>query len=197
MPGDSQAYSAGSIPIIRSSTKPQVSDLGLRRCLDLSGAVVPSACPIGIRMPGEEGMPLGPVRWREGPGLIHAPPLPAHDQRLAIQRITSSTPYVAAAPVAPRTRPWTAERASGRDTRRTAGFVKETRNVPSQGLHRGYRVDGRPDLIRPRPPHPRRRPQPSPHPDLTHRVRGVLNSPPGGSATMQVADFGPDPSLGQ
>ncbi|MFD7069763.1 hypothetical protein ACFV97_21320 [Streptomyces sp. NPDC059913] len=29
------------------------------------------------------------------------------------------------------------------------------------------------------------------------RVRGVLNSPPGGSATMQVADFGPDPSLGQ
>ncbi|MGW1224238.1 hypothetical protein [Streptomyces sp. NPDC002530] len=29
------------------------------------------------------------------------------------------------------------------------------------------------------------------------RVRGVLNSPPGGSATLQVADFGPDPSLGQ
>lgn len=29
------------------------------------------------------------------------------------------------------------------------------------------------------------------------RVRGVLNSPPGGSATMQVADCGPDPSLGQ
>lgn len=28
------------------------------------------------------------------------------------------------------------------------------------------------------------------------RVRGVLNSPPGGAATMQVADFGRDPSLG-
>ena len=28
------------------------------------------------------------------------------------------------------------------------------------------------------------------------RVRGVLSSPPGGHATMQVSDFGPDPSLG-
>lgn len=28
------------------------------------------------------------------------------------------------------------------------------------------------------------------------RVRGVLSSPPGGNATMQVSDFGPDPSLG-
>ncbi|MET9221312.1 hypothetical protein ABZX65_21400 [Streptomyces sp. NPDC003300] len=28
------------------------------------------------------------------------------------------------------------------------------------------------------------------------RVRGVLSSPPGGQATMQVTDFGPDPSLG-
>ncbi|MFI5800491.1 hypothetical protein [Streptomyces sp. NPDC051677] len=29
------------------------------------------------------------------------------------------------------------------------------------------------------------------------RVRGVLTSPPGGTATMMVVDFGPDPSLGQ
>ena len=28
------------------------------------------------------------------------------------------------------------------------------------------------------------------------RVRGVLTSPPGGHATMEVTDFGPDPSLG-
>ncbi|MFG2863125.1 hypothetical protein [Streptomyces sioyaensis] len=28
------------------------------------------------------------------------------------------------------------------------------------------------------------------------RVRGVLSSPPGGHATMEVSDFGPDPSLG-
>jgi hypothetical protein len=28
------------------------------------------------------------------------------------------------------------------------------------------------------------------------RVRGVLNSPPGGIATMDVSQFGPDPSLG-
>ncbi len=29
------------------------------------------------------------------------------------------------------------------------------------------------------------------------RVRGVLMSPPGGTATMMVVDVGPDPSLGQ
>lgn len=36
VPDDSQAYSAGSIPAIRSTTKPQVSNLGLACCLDLS-----------------------------------------------------------------------------------------------------------------------------------------------------------------
>lgn len=29
------------------------------------------------------------------------------------------------------------------------------------------------------------------------RVRGVLNSPPGASATMRIAGFGPDPSPGR
>ncbi len=53
VPGDSQAPSAGPIPVIRSITKPQVRDLGLRRYLDLSIFATPSACPNLQERPGQ------------------------------------------------------------------------------------------------------------------------------------------------
>ncbi|MFI1149738.1 DUF3117 domain-containing protein [Streptomyces sp. NPDC020817] len=49
-----EAPSAGSIPVIRSSTKAQVSDLGLRHCLDLTGLAAPSACPNSAECPGQK-----------------------------------------------------------------------------------------------------------------------------------------------
>ncbi|MFD4240155.1 NADPH-dependent FMN reductase [Streptomyces sp. NPDC058525] len=48
MPGDSQAYGAGSIPVIRSCKKAQVSDLGLLRCVSCVGRVVRCLCA-GLR----------------------------------------------------------------------------------------------------------------------------------------------------
>jgi hypothetical protein len=70
VPGDSQAYSAGSIPVIRSSKKAQVSDLGLLRCLDLSSLAVPSACPKSAGCPAQMTIRVR-AEARDSPG--HSP----------------------------------------------------------------------------------------------------------------------------
>lgn len=53
---------SGLDSVLRSSTKPQVSDLALRRCLDLSVLAVPSACLSSRKAPGRRALraPLAP-----------------------------------------------------------------------------------------------------------------------------------------
>ncbi len=66
-PIDSQAQSAGSIPVTRSICKPQVRAPGLVRCPALSGVGMPSACPMAPKRPGRTGPDTPPASRERAP----------------------------------------------------------------------------------------------------------------------------------